>query len=435
MVPIKNNHINIFSLALILFFFINNLIVFEPDFASDHNTHWAYLAGTTFGITDPKWIFPNWVYGPWYYMFCSYIFGPIFFLLYKLSVIDIYHAAMYSMLCGTFLLKILTLISSYCLGKKLFYNDKKIASIFTCLLITIPFANKDFYEHSSETMGIMLVSWCLYCLINYFKKKQKKYLLIYLILFGIGTSLKLNITIPFVIFCFTYIIFSHQDDDQTNLKFKLIFLSILILILFMFVYYFFIDNWIWKNSDFRNSSRNYGEPPDIAVFLNFNINDIWQKGFYPNLKDSFWNIVLADFFGDYFNSAYLPRGLDYSTQYVLFKIRLGLIFSIIFFIFVFFSSLMIIFKSILNYKKVLSFELLFSLSFYLFIFQSICYSYIVYHKLGGSWDLRYSGIYALPLCYLLLKSMVFFKSSIYKKIYEYFIASIIIFSIIQRIIV
>lgn len=432
---IKLSKINLFSLGIITIFFINNISVFEPEFASDYDTHWAYLAGTTFGFTDAKWIFPQWVYGPWYYMFCSYIFGPIFFSLYKLNIVDIYQAAMYSMLSGTFLLKILTFFGSYCLGKKFFYNDKKIASIFACLLITIPFANKDFYEHASETMGIMLITWCLYCLINYFDKKEKKYLLIYLLLFGIGTSLKLNITIPFAIFCFTYIIFNDQNDNQLKLKFKLIFLSILILLLFILIYYFFIDNWIWKNPDFRNSSRNYGEPPDIGVFFNFNIKDIWESGVYPNLKDSFWNTILADFFSDYFNSSYLPRGLDYSIQYVLFKIKLGLIFSLIFFTFVFFSSIMMIFKSASTYKKFFSFELVFSLSFYLFIFQSICYSYIVYHKLGGSWDLRYSGIYALPLCYLLLKSMVFFKSSIYKKIYEYFIASIIIFSIIQRIIV
>jgi len=434
MFQIKYNKLNLFSLGLITFFFINNIIFFKPEFASDYDTHWAYLAGTTFGYTDPKWIFPNWVYGPWYYMFCSYLFGPIFFLLYKMNIIDIYYAAMYSMLFGTFILKILTLIGCYRLGKKLFNNNREISSVFACLLISIPFANKDFYEHSSETMGIMLITWCLYYLINYFRKGKKKYLLLYILFLGVGATLKMNVTIPFLIFCFTCIFFNDQKDYKNNRRNKIICLSILSLIIFILLYYFFIDNWIWENSDFRNSSRNYGEPPDLNVFLTFNFLEIWNQGVYPNLKNSFWNTVLADFFGDYFNSAYLPNGNNYSSDYILFKIRLGLIFSILFFIFLILSVSMIIIKSSLKLNKIMNFRIIFSLLFYLFLFQSICYSYVVYHKLGGSWDIRYSGIYALPLCYSLIQIMIYFKSTNYKYIINYFFISIILFSIFQRII-
>ena len=73
-----------FSIILTLIFFIDTLRTYQPMFASDYDTHWAYLAGTTFGVTDPKWIFPNWIYAPWYYMFCSYIFGPIFYITFIL---------------------------------------------------------------------------------------------------------------------------------------------------------------------------------------------------------------------------------------------------------------------------------------------------------------------------------------------------------------
>ena len=112
--------INIFSILITCIFFIEMVRRYEPMFASDYDTHWAYLAGTTFGFTDPKWTFPNWVYAPWYYMFCSYTFGPIFFVLNKINIIEIREAGMYTMLFGTFFIKILTVFGCYNLSKSLF---------------------------------------------------------------------------------------------------------------------------------------------------------------------------------------------------------------------------------------------------------------------------------------------------------------------------
>lgn len=68
-----------FILGILIYQFLNKLSWWQPNFSSDYDTHWAYLAATTFDFINPKWDFPQWVNGPWYYFLYSYIIGPIFF--------------------------------------------------------------------------------------------------------------------------------------------------------------------------------------------------------------------------------------------------------------------------------------------------------------------------------------------------------------------
>ena len=65
-------------------------------------------------------------------------FGPIFFVLNKINIIEIREAGMYTMLFGTFFIKILTIFGCYNLSKSFIWR-KKLASIFSLLVVTLPF--------------------------------------------------------------------------------------------------------------------------------------------------------------------------------------------------------------------------------------------------------------------------------------------------------
>lgn len=419
----SSKKINIFSIFITCIFFIEMVRNYEPMFASDYDTHWAYLAGTTFGFTDPKWVFPNWVYAPWYYMFCSYIFGPIFFFLKQINLIELREAGMYAMLFGTFLIKLLTIFGCYNLAKLLF-GKKKLAAIFSLLIVTLPFGNKSFYDHASETFGIMLLCWSIFFLISYVKKKKLKHLIIYLILFGLGSSLKINILIPFFIFNFIFLFFYFK-----NFKIKLFILSFLSILIFLFLSKILIGNWLWENPDIRNFSRNYGEPPDISVFLTFKfLNFLGEDLRYPSQSFSYWNTLLYDFFSDYFGSSFLKEGLNIQESYINLKIFLGILMTIVFFIYYFY----IVLNSLLN-SNFFQFSNIFNLSFFLIFILSISYSYFVYHKMGGSWNLRYYGIFIFPLVYSLINHFNFIKNKFIIRFNYFFIFSIILFSIFQRI--
>ena len=244
---------NIILLATILtiIFFFDMIKNYQPTFASDWNSHWAYLAGTTFGIVDSKWVFPNWVYAPWYYMFCSYIFGPIFFLAYKINLIDVREAAMFTMLFGSFLLKLITIFGCYKLSKFLF-KDKYYASLFSLIVVVFPFGNKAFYDHASETFAIAFLPWCIYFLIIFFNKFKLKYFFYYFIIFGLASTVKMNTLIPFVIFTFIFIFFYFKKLKFSE-KFKIAIYSFLSMVIFLTLSKLLIGNWLWENSDIRNS--------------------------------------------------------------------------------------------------------------------------------------------------------------------------------------
>lgn len=415
--------INIFSIFITFIFFIEMVRKYEPMFASDYDTHWAYLAGTTFGIIDPKWVFPNWVYAPWYYMFCSYTFGPIFFFLSKINIIEIREAGMYAMLFGTFFIKILTIFGCYNFSKFLFV-EKKLASIFSLLVVTLPFGNKSFYEHASETFGIMLLCWSMFFLISFVKKNKTKHLAFYLILFGLGSSLKMNILIPFFIFNFIFLFFYFNE-----LKVKLFVFSIISVLLFLLLSKILIGNWLWENTDIRNFSRNYGEPPDIAVFFSFKFFNFFNEDLrYPSQSFSYWNTLFYDFFSDYFGSSFLKEGLGIQESYINLKIFSGILMTIVFFFYYFYIVLNSLLK--LNFFQ---FSNIFNLSFLLMFVLSISYSYFVYHKMGGSWNLRYYGIFIFPLVYTIINHFKLIKNKSLFRFNYFFIFSLILFSIFQRI--
>ena len=101
---------NIILLATILtiIFFFDMIKNYQPTFASDWNSHWAYLAGTTFGIVDSKWVFQIGFMHHGTICFVHTYLGQ-FFLAYKINIIDVREAAMFTMLFGSFLLKLITI--------------------------------------------------------------------------------------------------------------------------------------------------------------------------------------------------------------------------------------------------------------------------------------------------------------------------------------
>ena len=439
---LNSTYIILLSFLLVLIFFINTLIFVQPEFITDSNTHRQYLFATTFGITGEYFFrFPEWVYAPWYYMFCSYIFGPIFFGLYKLNFINLEYACMYTMLFGTLILKLFTIIGSYKFASKLFFNQKEYASLFAMLVVVLPFGNKDFYGHNSETMGVMLLPFCFYFLINYLEKKKLKYLFFYVISFGLGGSLKINVLVPFILFNLLFIFFYIPGNFFNKKKFKLFMLSLLSLMFFLAIYKFFIGVWIWENSDVRNFGRNYGEPPEMSVFLSLNLSEywknpiIWKNSLYYGDNLTFWTQIFADFFSDGTGVASNYMGLNISESYLSFKIRSGLVFTALFIAYMTFGHLKILKKKTIRINNFLSFNFLFSISFFLFIPVAICYSFFVFHKWGGSWDLRYSSMYVFPLVYLMINFFINTSHYLFKKINFFLCFLLILFSIFQRLII
>ena len=423
-----SKNILLFSIIITFVFFIDMIRDYQPTFASDWNTHWSYLAGTTFGIIDEKWIFPNWVYAPWYYMFCSYIFGPFFFAAYKINIIDIREAGMLTMLFGSLLLKLITIIGSYKLSEILFKN-KYYASLFALIVVVLPFGNKAFYDHASETFGIAILPWCIFFLINFVNKNKIKYLFFYLIAVGLGSTVKINVLIPFLIFVLIFVLFYFKDLKNKK-KLKIIFYFLLSIFLFLLISKLMIGNWLWENSDIRNFSRGYGEPPDISVFLNLNLlGFINDDIIFPSQFFSYWNSIYYDFFSDYFQWAFLHKGLGLSDDYVNFKLKTGAIVTIIFFCYFFFFIIFNFFKNKKDY-----FCNIFNLSFFNIFILSISYSYFVFHPLGGSWNLRYYGIFIYPVAYILVNSLYLYKNKIFIELHKVYIYLLVIFSIYQRIV-
>ena len=309
------------------------------------------------------------------------------------------------------------------------------------LVVVLPFGNKDFYGHNSETMGVMLLPFCFYFLINYLEKKKLKYLFFYVISFGLGGSLKINVLVPFILFNLLFIFFYIPGNFFNKKKFKLFMLSLLSLMFFLAIYKFFIGVWIWENSDVRNFGRNYGEPPEMSVFLSLNLSEywknpiIWKNSLYYGDNLTFWTQIFADFFSDGTGVASNYMGLNISESYLSFKIRSGLVFTALFIAYMTFGHLKILKKKTIRINNFLSFNFLFSISFFLFIPVAICYSFFVFHKWGGSWDLRYSSMYVFPLVYLMINFFINTSHYLFKKINFFLCFLLILFSIFQRLII
>ena len=270
----------------------------------------------------------------------------------------------------------------------------------------------------------MILPWCLYFLILYLKKKNNLYFFLYLIFFGLGSSLKMNILVPYLIFNFIFLFFYFD-----NIQIKIFIFSLISISLFLFLSKLFIGNWLWENPDIRNFTRNYGEPPNISVFTNFNLLNLFEDNLkYPSQSFSYWNTLYYDFFSDYFGTSFMKEGLNINNNIINFKILAGIFATTVFF--VYYIYLLI---NLFLFSKFFSFNSVFILSFFFFFVLSISYSYFVYHKMGGSWNLRYYGIFIYPLVYSFVNQFNLSKNITKLNLNYFLIILIVFFSIFQRI--
>ena len=154
--------------------FIEQFTWYHPyNSSTDSNTHWAYLAATTFDFINPKWDFPQWIYGPWYYFLTAYTFGPIFFLLHFFGIITVHKAAMLSFLCINFLLSIMFVLGTIKLAKKLFKTTIGKNS-YILLIAFLPFTHKSYYNYTVENLALAFMPWIIYYLIKATKFNKLK---------------------------------------------------------------------------------------------------------------------------------------------------------------------------------------------------------------------------------------------------------------------
>ena len=97
----------------------------------------------TFQFIDEKWTFPNWVYAPWYYMICSYTFGPILFLFYKLDYISLRTAGTLTYQYANVLIHLVGLIGVVKFCKLIFFN-KEQTNLLASIIFAISLLHKTF---------------------------------------------------------------------------------------------------------------------------------------------------------------------------------------------------------------------------------------------------------------------------------------------------
>ena len=135
---------------------------------------WAYLAATTFQFIDEKWTFPNWVYAPWYYMICSYTFGPILFLFYKLDYISANSWNANISICKC-LIHLIGLIGVIKFCKLIFLIENKPVFTQATLFLLFPFFTKHLYQPCVEVLALSSFPWIFYYLLKIKKKNKKKF--------------------------------------------------------------------------------------------------------------------------------------------------------------------------------------------------------------------------------------------------------------------
>jgi hypothetical protein len=123
------------------------------------------------------------------------------------------------------------------------------------------------------------------------------------------------------------------------------------------------------------------------------------------------------------------------TNYITFKFKVGIIATIIFIFYYLFNLLFFLsnsFKTFTLKDNILYFKIFFVLSFFLIYPETVAYTYAVYSKTGGNWDLRYWSIYAFPMIFLIIYNLELFKSFTFQKINTFIIYLILFMSIFQR---
>ena len=435
---IKNKYSIILSISLLAYFLLSLEMVLWFDETMARNRDWAYLAGTTFGFIDEKWVFPSWVYAPWYHMICSYTFGPILFLFYKLDFISIRYAGTLTYQYANILIHFIGFLGILNFSKVLFLN-KQQTNLFASLFLLFPFITKHTYQPAVEVLVVASFPWIFYYflkIINY-KKNFYKNLIKLSIIFGLSASSKISLLIPLIIFLF---IFSFNFKFNFFFKDKKFILSLLtpliFLIIFLFLSQILIGNWIWDNHDINNAKRGYGGVPPFEIFYQFDFFETFKAQIRQrDLKDSMLNFWLVDFFADQSQMSFARYELYQPSNYISFKYKVGIIITVIFIIYYLLNLIYFLnnsFKKLSMVDNNLYFRVMFVLSFFLIYPETVAYTYAVYSKTGGNWDLRYWSIYAFPMIFPIIYNLGLIQNFIIKRTSIYIIYFILLMSIFQR---
>ena len=355
----------------------------------DLNTHWAYLAATTFDFVNPKWDFPQWIYGPWYYFLTAYTFGPVFFLLHFMGKISVHEAAMYSFLCINFVLSIMFVLGTIKLSKKLFKTELGKNS-YILLIVFLPFTHKSYYNYTVENLALAFMPWIIYYLINATKLNKLKHWVKLSFLFAISATSKVSILVPLLIFISGYYFVYFLKNKTLSINFLIPYLLTFLLILSS---NFITKASLFKNHDVGNAERNYPGLKDNKVFYKVDLIDAFHNPTYPNQRYSWINMWSLDFFGEYFNALKSKQRHPGKNKDIILN-RISLIATLIFISWYFFCLIKTVNKKIFTYENV------FSIFFFAIFFEQASYIFYVFDpELAQSFDMRYWVFYVFFLIY------------------------------------
>lgn len=388
---LSNQKIILYIILIFLFArFIEQFTWYHPyNSSTDSNTHWAYLAATTFDFINPKWDFPQWIYGPWYYFLTAYTFGPIFFLLHFFGIITVHKAAMLSFLCINFLLSIIFVLGTIKLSKKLFKTTIGKNS-YILLIAFLPFTHKSYYNYTVENLALAFMPWIIYYLIKATKFNKLKDWIKLSFLFSISATSKVSILLPLLIFISGYYLVYLLKNKKLSLNFLVPYLFTFLMILSS---NFITKASLFENHDVGNTERNYPGLQDNSVFYKIDLIDAFKNPTYPNQKYSWVNMWSLDFFGEYFNASKSKQRHQGKNKDVLLN-RISLFATIIFMTWYFFC-----FFKTFN-KKIFAYENVFSIFFFAIFFEQAAYIFYVFDpNLAQSFDMRYWVFYVFFLIY------------------------------------
>ena len=422
----KFNYFCYFILGILIYQFLNKLTWWQPDFSSDYDTHWGYLAATTFDFIDPKWDFPQWVNGPWYYMLYSYTIGPIFFFLFYLGKITVHEAAMYTFLSGNFFLSLILFYAVIKLSKILF--SKVLARFaYVAIVMFLPFTYKSFFNYGVENFAMALTPLVIYYLIQSYKKNKLNHWIKLSIVFSLVCVSKISFLIPLFCLLVGSIILCFIKKKSVNKKYFLQFVSTLFLLYFSFL---ITGSSLLNNNDIRNVERGYGDVPSMSVFYTVDFLDAYKN---PNRYEQNYSMINSwslDFFGDYYGNFKTDRKYGSFDKTTILN-RNSLYISIFFFIW----YLILVIK---NYKveKFISFKSLLTLFFFLIFVEAISYCFFVFMaEKAQSLNLRYWGFYVFFLAFPIANYFNNLKVRFYEKINLVILLLVVTSSFVQMYII
>lgn len=423
------------KILLVVFFFysyrfIDSLFWFHPfDVSTDSDTHWAYLAATTFDFIDTKWDFPKFVYGPWYYFFTAYTFGPLFFSAYYFGLITVHEAAMYSFLSSNYVLSLIFLIGTFRLSEKLF--KKKISRDIYFLLVTLlPFANKNFYNYTVENLILAFMPWIILYIFKAIELNKINHWIKLSFFLSLAASSKISILIPCLILIFGFSILYLLINKKFLYNF---FIPILFTLIMVLASNFITKSSLFVNYDAGNVERNYPGLKNYSVFYKADLIDSFNNPLFPNQKYSWINMWSLDFFGDYFGTIKSKHRHSKKTSAVSVENNLNRVSLIItpFFIIWYFFCL---FKTIS--KKLFTYGNFISIFFFAIFFEQVAYCFAVFNpELANSFDMRYWVFYIFFLTYPIAKYVDKLESKKYKIFHWYITIFLCLLSLNQMMLI